>query len=329
MEDEEEFEVMSEVHLGCPPDSHEAESSRFHKLFICESSPSNDQSIALDEDGDLVLPRRRSRFAHSFTLTIQHSITSTLRDVGLQVSLSPSPFPCIHDAYVSCGCVWKAELVLSDFVLHKMCTSSDFDGTVSLEIGCGTGLVGILLARVAKVVFLTDYGDEILDNCAQNVKINSPLLNPLAVVNVRELDWMGQWPLQNSLSDCKDPKRYSWSSLDLEQVKSATFVYAADVIYKDDLTVALFSKIERLMSMGSKKVLYLALEKRYNFSMDEMEVVANGYACFRRNVREGQEEETKEAKLVGKRIDITEIPQYVKGYERGQDVELWEIRSAS
>ncbi|XP_010538023.1 PREDICTED: methyltransferase-like protein 22 isoform X6 [Tarenaya hassleriana] len=309
MEDEEEFEVMSEVHLGCPPDSHEAESSRFHKLFICESSPSNDQSIALDEDGDLVLPRRRSRFAHSFTLTIQHSITSTLRDVGLQV--------------------WKAELVLSDFVLHKMCTSSDFDGTVSLEIGCGTGLVGILLARVAKVVFLTDYGDEILDNCAQNVKINSPLLNPLAVVNVRELDWMGQWPLQNSLSDCKDPKRYSWSSLDLEQVKSATFVYAADVIYKDDLTVALFSKIERLMSMGSKKVLYLALEKRYNFSMDEMEVVANGYACFRRNVREGQEEETKEAKLVGKRIDITEIPQYVKGYERGQDVELWEIRSAS
>ncbi|XP_010538019.1 PREDICTED: methyltransferase-like protein 22 isoform X3 [Tarenaya hassleriana] len=328
MEDEEEFEVMSEVHLGCPPDSHgphlsrfvispplEAESSRFHKLFICESSPSNDQSIALDEDGDLVLPRRRmfakqtGRFAHSFTLTIQHSITSTLRDVGLQV--------------------WKAELVLSDFVLHKMCTSSDFDGTVSLEIGCGTGLVGILLARVAKVVFLTDYGDEILDNCAQNVKINSPLLNPLAVVNVRELDWMGQWPLQNSLSDCKDPKRYSWSSLDLEQVKSATFVYAADVIYKDDLTVALFSKIERLMSMGSKKVLYLALEKRYNFSMDEMEVVANGYACFRRNVREGQEEETKEAKLVGKRIDITEIPQYVKGYERGQDVELWEIRSAS
>lgn len=36
--------------------------------------------------------------------------------------------------------VWKAELVLSDFVLHKMHTSSDFDGTVALELGAGTGV---------------------------------------------------------------------------------------------------------------------------------------------------------------------------------------------
>lgn len=36
--------------------------------------------------------------------------------------------------------VWKAELVLSDFVLHTMLTSSEFDGSVALELGAGTGV---------------------------------------------------------------------------------------------------------------------------------------------------------------------------------------------
>jgi len=35
--------------------------------------------------------------------------------------------------------VWKAQLVLSEFVLHKICTSSDFHGIVCLELGAGTG----------------------------------------------------------------------------------------------------------------------------------------------------------------------------------------------
>lgn len=29
--------------------------------------------------------------------------------------------------------------------------------------------------------------------------------------------------------------------------------------------------------------------------------------------------------FVGKRIDIAQIPQYVKEYDRGNDVELWQI----
>jgi len=30
--------------------------------------------------------------------------------------------------------------------------------------------------------------------------------------------------------------------------------------------------------------------------------------------------------FVGKPIDVSEIPQYVREYERGEDVELWEIK---
>lgn len=43
--------------------------------------------------------------------------------------------------------MWKAELALSDFVLHAMYTSSKFDGVISIELGAGTGtsVVGALL----------------------------------------------------------------------------------------------------------------------------------------------------------------------------------------
>lgn len=40
-------------------------------------------------------------------------------------------------------------------------------------------------------------------------------------------------------------------------------------------------------------------------------------------------EEVKTGSLpcfVGKRIDITQIPKYVREYERGNDVEIWQIR---
>ena len=29
--------------------------------------------------------------------------------------------------------------------------------------------------------------------------------------------------------------------------------------------------------------------------------------------------------FLGKRVDLAEIPQYVRDYERGNDVELWQI----
>lgn len=34
----------------------------------------------------------------------------------------------------------------------------------------------------------------------------------------------------------------------------------------------------------------------------------------------------KKSFFVGNRIDLKQIPQYTQGYDRGEDVELWEIR---
>lgn len=97
-------------------------------------------------------------------------------------------------------------------------------------------------------------------------------------------------------------RSYGWSMSEVEELKRASLLLAADVIYSDDLTDALFSILEVIMSSSQEKVnldcwklhlfpgfilitdfqvLYLALEKRYNFSIDDLDVVANGYSHFR------------------------------------------------
>ncbi|CAN6194085.1 unnamed protein product [Urochloa humidicola] len=335
---DEEEQVMSEVHLGCPPHFSGLHVSRFSfssrplgascyddgdgcggsELMAATSSSCGSPdavAVAVDEDGDLVLDRRRRRNKHVRSdyhqLTIQHGVTSSLKCVGLQV--------------------WKAALLLADFVLHKSFTSSEFDGVTAIEVGAGTGLVGLALARVARRIFVTDRGADILDNCLANVHINSGTLNfDEAKVSVRELDWKASWPPPVGTYDPSDTSlRYRWSAHEIEEAEKATALFAADVIYSDDLTELFFDTVKKLMSSGPKKVLYLALEKRYNFSLDELDVVANGYAHFRSFFTTQEEHEDgshiDKPDFVGTQIDLAEVPQYIREYERGKDLEIWEI----
>uniref|UniRef100_J3MG56 Methyltransferase-like protein 22 n=1 Tax=Oryza brachyantha TaxID=4533 RepID=J3MG56_ORYBR len=336
----EEEQVMSEVHLGCPPRLSGLYVSRFsfssrppvphagsgggrgecsgacEKVTAATSSSCGfpADAVAVDEDGDLVLDRRRkNRDRSDHVITVQHGITSSLRSVGLQV--------------------WKAALLLTDFVLHKSFTSSEFNGVTAIEIGAGTGLVGLALARVARKIFITDRGTDILDNCLENVRLNSSMLKfDEAKAYVRELDWKVSWPPPVFTGNTSNTSsRYLWSTNEIEAAEEATALFAADVIYSDDLTDLFFSTAKELMSRGAKKVLYLTLEKRYNFSLDELDVVANGYEHFRSffTVQDESgflEDNTCRPGFVGKQMNLADVPQYIREYDRGKDLEMWKIR---
>lgn len=186
-------------------------------------------------------------------------------------------------------------------------------------------------------------GIDILDNCFSNVEMNFPTYKyNEKSVRVRHLNWQNSWPpkvIQAEEEFMTSPEyKYSWTSSDIDQVEEATILLAADVIYSNGLTDAFFNILRKLMPPGSKRVLFLSLEKRYNFTLEDLDIVAHSYRHFRTFFEEvvpesegGRDKPTlKESSVttpyfIGKRLDIGTIPQYIQEYDRGGDTELWEI----
>jgi predicted nicotinamide N-methyase len=72
---------------------------------------------------------------------------------------------------------------------------------------------------------------------------------------------------------------FHWTHKDKQLLQENPVTWlASDVIYDDKLTEALFTKLDSMMKTG--ETLWLALEKRFNFTIEEMSVVAHGYRKF-------------------------------------------------
>ena len=157
-------------------------------------------------------------------------------------------------------------------------------------------------------VTATDIDDStILDHLRANVTRNQPLFRRGAI-NIQPLDL-----LQPDLN----------SPAPVEQLADRyDLIIAGDLIYDNDLTEAFVGFLRRLFARGGGVEVLVALEKRYIFSLAELEVAAPAYLHLLQHLR--QLEDTV-------RVDFLEagaVRQFFC-YERGNDMVLIKLAAAA
>ncbi|XP_059717435.1 methyltransferase-like protein 22 isoform X2 [Haemorhous mexicanus] len=257
----------------------------------------------LDEDGDLEVVRR-PRSASDL------QAEDLLRDIVCPVILMKGKEDAFEDEEQECTCsdvvkiehtmatpledvgkqVWRAAFLLADYILFQRDT---FRGCSVLELGGGTGITSIIMGTVAKRVYCTDVGEDLLAMCEQNVALNKHLLEPGGgEIKVNELDWL------------KDE--------------------FCTVFYDDDLTDALFRTLYRIThNLRNSSTVYLALEKRLNFTLRHMDITCEAYSHFRNTLNDLENLQDGKMKYTVEPIK-PDFCQFLV-YERIEQLELWKI----
>jgi len=128
--------------------------------------------------------------------------------------------------------IWPGAHLLAHYLLHSQHSQHSLHGQVVCELGAGVGLCGLMAARFARRVVLTDRVQAVLDVIDRNVGLNQ--LSATASSHVLEWGDSGARSLLESL-----------------QLPSAfTSVIAADVIYPDttdECMHALFDTVTALL----------------------------------------------------------------------------------
>ncbi|KAM4634688.1 methyltransferase-like protein 22 isoform 2-T2 [Polymixia lowei] len=233
-------------------------------------------------------------------IKIEHTMATPLEDVGKQV--------------------WRGAFLLADFILSQ---PAMFRGATVLELGAGTGLTSIVMGTVAKMVYCTDVGEDLLSMCQRNVTLNRHLLEPAGgEVRVRHLDW-----LQHDLTTDSDVE-FSWTEEEVADVHDNTsFIIAADVCYDDDLTDGFFRTLYRLCSNFSQPcTTYLSIEKRMNFTLRHMDISCDAYDHFHHCLCQLQAMEDGRSRFQLELVPAT-FPQHLH-YERLEQLELWKLTAA-
>ncbi|XP_017562451.1 methyltransferase-like protein 22 isoform X1 [Pygocentrus nattereri] len=298
-----------------------------------QDSVKSDLGVLLDEDGDLVVTRKPNRMLcdrekiHPVILSqageavsdeeddeaedkecakdiirIEHTMATPLEDVGKQI--------------------WRGAFLLSDFILSHPAV---FQEATVLELGAGTGLASIIMARVAKKVYCTDVGEDLLSMCQRNVALNSHYTEPAAErgVKVRQLDWTAD----DFLTDAD--AEFGWSEEEVADLHdNTTFVIAADVCYDDDLTDALFQTLYRITSnLRSPSTAYFSIEKRLNFTLRHMDVSCEAYNHFRLCLKQLADMKDGKMKFTVEPVPCS-FPQSFQ-YERVDQLELWKVSASA
>lgn len=259
-------------------------------------------------------------YCDSDVVVIEHSLQTTLKEVGLQV--------------------WNGCLLLADYFLTHP-NVFERENEIWLELGAGTGLCSIVAALSSrgknppKTILCTDTGEKVLDLCRRNLRENLSLLRDRDVetnLAVAEINFF-------NYDEGDDDSRVDFYDAEADQLervallpmmKRASVIFAADVVFDADVTEAFFRcVIDAMTSVGGdfpRKRLFVALERRVVFCLDDAEepsspIYDHFLACL-----EGLLEMTFDnGKFTAEKIDI-DFPQcFRQSYERSDYLELWAI----
>ncbi|KAK4297262.1 hypothetical protein Pmani_030305 [Petrolisthes manimaculis] len=203
-----------------------------------------------DSDGDLQVTRKKDLGTREGCVLIEHKLNCSME----QEHQNATTLDLVGEQ------VWRGAIFLADFLLNHPHILTD---THILELASGVGLTSIVAAMIAKKVTVTDVDrGDILHLIHRNIKRNPELIK--ADVEVKEIDFYNH----TTIDDLAD------------RMKDVTVILVADVIYHNQLTDAFFSTVLRLMSDPPEKTMYVAMEKRYVFTLEDMDSVAPCYEYF-------------------------------------------------
>ncbi|XP_065172575.1 methyltransferase-like protein 22 [Atheta coriaria] len=193
--------------------------------------------------------------------------------------------------------IWRGALLLADWLIHNR--QSFTRDTLIMELGSGVGLTSIVAGMFAPVVCTDIDVGGLLNLIKSNVKINESYLR--YPVTVLELDFT------------KD-----LSPEIMELLPKAQIILAADVVYDNDLTDAFIATVQKLMNIPPKRSIYIALEKRFVFTIADCDTCAPCYEYFKECLRQVKNASIEELTL--------DFPQYFV-YDRVKELVLWKVTS--
>ncbi|XP_056637537.1 methyltransferase-like protein 22 isoform X2 [Diorhabda sublineata] len=198
-------------------------------------------TVTVDADGDLNVPRKKSRTSTAQYIEIEHKSSTILDLVGLQV--------------------WRGALLLADWMIYNY--KNIPEGSIILELGSGVGFTSIITSMFFPVICTDIDKGNILKVIESNVKRNKHLVRH--PVKVLELDF-----ISNEI-----PRDI------MEHLPNIPVIIAADTIYDDSITDAFIKTICRFLQNSSDNTsIFVALEKRYVFTISDCDTTAPCFDYF-------------------------------------------------
>eukprot|EP01041_Mallomonas_annulata_P005828 gene5828-11766_t len=332
--------VTKETDVTTP--SEEAVVSRFELISnrhnIMQSNNEDDECF---ENKGSEIHRKPKRRKSGILMTISHYSLTTIDDVGLQL--------------------WRGSLLLADFLLHKRLYLED---KVIIELGGGVGLIGIVLSLIShNGAYITDYRSDIVKIAQNNIKNNEHLVQSTELatnhyyskIHTRVLDcskadnprfpnkdyFSKEIEIQTSkavsIDNSNNNDEFIWTPQDTLLLSSnPMIIIAADVIYDDVITFNIFKKASQLLR--NNEIFWLTLEKRFNFDIDELSLIAHGYRKLLQIIQPKDENgnynlnnniifknDESSGYFIGE-LQPIDFPQLLLNYDRIPELELWEIR---